>query len=309
MPTPTTSDLHIDAALTNVSVKYQNADLVGEKICPPLTVKKDSDKYFVYGKQDLRLFNDLKAPGARAKQVEWSIDSTPTYSLEEHSLEMQLIDEVRDNTDDPIRYDADSTEYVSNMILLRVEKMIGDFLNDYTVNYEAGHSSAVATKWDVAAGDPLTDIDDAREVVRSKIGRYPNTMVVSPKVHKLLRKHSKLLEMYKYTKAGTLTADILKEIFEMKNYYVYGAGYISSAEGQAEVLADIWADNVALIYVPDNPGLKQLSFSYLFRKTGYRLVERWREAALRSDWIRVSDKYNLKSISTVAGYHLRDVLS
>jgi hypothetical protein len=306
MTQPTSRDLHIDAPLTNVSVKFNNAEMIGEKIVPVINVKKDSDKYFTYGRQDFRTYQTLRAPGTRAKQVEWTASASNTYTALEYSLEEQLIDEVRDNADDPIKYDADSVEIVTNMLMLDIEKKIADKLAD-TGNF-ASYSTPASLWADFVNSDPVKDIDDGKQTVKDAISLYPNTMVVSDKVHKLLRRHPKLLDMYKYTRGGTLTVDILKEIFEVQNYYVGGASYLSSKEGQTEVLANVWANNCALLYIPPSPGIKQITWSYLFRKQGYRMVERWREDALKSDWIRVSDKYDIKIISTLAGYLYQSVI-
>lgn len=308
MTQPTARDLHIDVALSNVSVKFNNAEMIGEKIVPVINVKKDSDKYFTYGRQDFRKYQTLRAPGTRAKQIEWTADANNTYTALEYALEEQLIDEVRDNADDPIKYDADSVEIVTNTLMLDIEAKIADKLAD-TSNFDTGNYGAPPTIWsDLINSDPVKDIDDAKQVVKDKISLYPNTMVVSDKVHKLLRRHPKLLEMYKYTRGGTLSVDILKEIFEVENYYVGGASYISTKEGQTETLSAVWANNCNLLYIPPSPGIKQITWSYLFRKQGYRMVERWREDALKSDWIRVSDKYDMKIISKLAGYLYTSVI-
>jgi len=297
---PQGQDVHVDSALTNVSVKYQNADLVGDKIFPVISVKKDSDLYFKYGKQDFRIYDDLRAPGARAKRFEWKIEKSLPYALREHSLEEQLVDETRDNCDDPIKYDADSTELVTNALMLRVESDVAVMANDIS-NYASGHYQTPTLAWDRANSIPLDDIDNAKEIVRQKIFRKPNTLVVSEATHKVLRKHPQLLDLFKYTKGGTLQVDQLKSAFEVQNYVVYGAGVLTSAEGQSETFGQLWGKNAALLYVSPTPGLKQISFAYIFRKTGYRLVERWREDSTRSDWIRVSDKYEINLISNVAG--------
>ena len=45
---PEVSQVHIDAALSNVSVAYRNPAFVADAIAPPLAVRKQSDKYFIY---------------------------------------------------------------------------------------------------------------------------------------------------------------------------------------------------------------------------------------------------------------------
>jgi hypothetical protein len=308
MPTPTIKDLHIDQALTNISIKYNNAELIGEKIFPVVSVQKESNLIFKYGKQDFVLENDIRAPGTRAKQVEWKIEGTDRYAVVEHAYEMQLIDEVRNNADDPIKYDEDSVEYLTNKIKLNLEKNIADKVQNPD-NYPVDHVSSPDVKWNnYSNSDPLEDIEIAKEKIRSKIFVYPNTLIINDYTFRVLRRHPKLLEMYKYTKGGVLREEILKEIFEVENLLIGGAGIISSPEGSSEEISKLWGNNAILLYVTKTPGIKQLSYGYVFRLSGYPLVERWREDAVRSDWIRVSDKYDVKVIAPVAGYLLRNVI-
>jgi hypothetical protein len=308
MPTPTVRELHIDQALTNVSIKYQNAELIAEKIFPVVPVQKESNLIFIYGKQDFRLESDIRAPGSRAKQVEWNIEGTARYAVVEHAYEMQLIDEVRNNADNPIKYDEDSTEYLTNKIKLNLEKNVADVIQN-EVNYDSGNVSEVSTKWNnYANSDPLADIEAAKEVVRNKIFMYPNTLVINDYTFRVLRRHPKLLDMYKYTRGGVLTVDILKELFEVENLLIGGSGYLTSKKGKSDEIGRVWGNNAILLYVSKTPGIKQLSYGYIFRIAGFPLVERWRDDATRSDWIRVSDKYDIKVIAPVAGYLLKNVI-
>lgn len=311
MTTPATRDVHIDQALTNVSIKYKNMAFVGEQLFTPILVRKDSNLYFKYGKQDFRVFNTFRAPGTRAKQIEWTIEKSDAYSTKEHSLEMQLIDEIRDNADEPIRYDADSTEMVTNMLLLDLEKTLADIAQS-TDNYASGHSESLSgtDQWDdYTNSNPLKKIRDMKETIRSKIFMYPNVMIVSANVHNKLLDHPTITDRIKYTQLGVVTEQLLARLFEIDKYLVAGGGYVSSAEGQTETLANIWDKSVVLAYVTPTPGIKQISYSYLFRREGYRLVERWRDDPLRSDWIRVSDKYDYHIIANTAGYLLKTVIS
>ena len=44
---PAISQIHIDQALTNVSVMYRNQSYVADQVLPSLPVAKRSNKYFV----------------------------------------------------------------------------------------------------------------------------------------------------------------------------------------------------------------------------------------------------------------------
>ena len=50
MPSPTARQSHIDAALTNVSIAYANAEYIFDQIFPIVPVAKQSNKFFVFPK-------------------------------------------------------------------------------------------------------------------------------------------------------------------------------------------------------------------------------------------------------------------
>lgn len=63
---PAISQIHIDQALTNISVMYRNASYVADEVFPILPVSKRSNKYF------------LKKPGKpivyrRARDCLWEV--------------------------------------------------------------------------------------------------------------------------------------------------------------------------------------------------------------------------------------------
>lgn len=307
MPNPTASDLHVDVGLTGISQKYTNKLLIAEQIVPQVVVKKDSDLIFRYGKQSLRIDSSVRAPGTRAKQVDFTIDTTSAYKLVPHAYEGQIIHEVRDNADDPIKFEADVTEFVTEKLNIDLEKNI---LTEVQTAGNYGSTSSPTNKWnDYTNSDPIDDIDDAKNIIKTASLQIPNTMVMSWETAQVLRRHTKLLEFYKYTKGGKLSLDQLRELFEIEKLLISEAGYLSSKEGQTDALSAIMSDNVALMYVAPTPGLKQLSWGYLFRKQGYRMVERWYEAPVKSDFIRVEDKYDFQVIATNAGYLYTNVLA
>ena len=45
MANPVKRDVHIDAILSNVSVKYGNGEAIADIVFPRVKVKKESDKY------------------------------------------------------------------------------------------------------------------------------------------------------------------------------------------------------------------------------------------------------------------------
>jgi hypothetical protein len=82
MPQPTAGDVHVNAALTNISVAYiQSAEgFVADKVFPIVPVDQQSNFYYTYTQNDW--FRDEakpRAPGAESAGGGFSL-STATYS-------------------------------------------------------------------------------------------------------------------------------------------------------------------------------------------------------------------------------------
>jgi len=307
---PTLTDVHIDTPLSNVSIKYQNALYVAEKLFPAVTVNKESDKYFKYGKEDFRIYKALRADGAEAQEVDWSV-STDSYSCDEYALSKLVTDRMRDNADNPLKPDIDTTEYLTNMILLQLENKIMSIATD-TNNYASGHYETLSgtDQWDdYENSDPRKTISDAKSVIAKKIGQDPNTIIVGKEVHEKLKYHPKILDAIKYTNLGVATVDLLKQLFEVDNYYVAGALYETATEGQTSSLNYLWGKNLIVAYVAPNVGLKVLTFGVTFRKTGYRRVKKWREEKRNGDMIEVADLFVPKVVCSDAAYLLKSVVA
>ena len=52
MATPTVNDVHINAAMGNVSIAYKNGLYIADQVFPIIPVAKKSDFYFVYTASD-----------------------------------------------------------------------------------------------------------------------------------------------------------------------------------------------------------------------------------------------------------------
>ena len=103
MASPTTGQVHIDKAMTNVSIAYRNANYIGDQVFPVVPVQKISDKYFTFDKGDW--FRDeagLRSPGTVGPIVEFSLGSA-AYSCQPIAAGMWVADEVVDNADAPLQ--------------------------------------------------------------------------------------------------------------------------------------------------------------------------------------------------------------
>lgn len=303
---PTNGDVYVDAALTDFSLGYQNAELIFPKVFPKVTVAQDTGYYFEFGKQAFRRHSTAWSGKTRANQMEWTITKTGSYTLAYHALEMQISWDERENADSAVDYDMTSTQMVLDAMDLDEEISTAEALTT-TSNFASYVAKPPTGDWSDPASRPDIDVKNWKEIVRGQVGRAPNKMIVGAAVHANLSIHPALLKYLRVTD-GVLTVQQLSLIFGI-DYIVGGAVYLSSSEGSTDVFADVWGNAVVLVYTPPVAALRQLSFGYSIEKKNHPIVERWSEQAIHSDWVRPIRKYQKKVVCTYAGYLCQDALT
>jgi hypothetical protein len=305
---PTVRDTHVDAILTNISIAYKNASFIADKIFPIVPVKKESDKYFKYGKERFNLPETIRAPKTRSKEIDWAV-STDNYSCEEYALSIAIDDRERENADNPIDLDTDSTEIVTDILQLGYEKRVADIVTN-AANYPVGHKKTLAgtSQWsDTANSTPVRDVEDSKKALED-VGLVANTIILPNSVFHKLKENGDIIERIKYSERGIVTLDLLKSLFDVENIYLANSKYNTANPGQSPSLTDVWTDNVWIGYVAKKTSLKQLTFGYTFRARKFE-VRRWREDDRHSDVIEPSVVQDEKLVAADAGYLIQDALA
>src|SRR6266542_2232566 len=112
-------NVHIDQVMTNISLGWPNNGLVGGNLFPTVPVRKQSDKYYVFGREAwMAETSDYRAPGTEANEIPGLQLSTEPYYAQEHALQIPITDEERENADPPLAPDRDGTELVTSKIML-----------------------------------------------------------------------------------------------------------------------------------------------------------------------------------------------
>lgn len=300
---------HIDQVLTQISIGYPNNEFVGPAFFPEVPVMKQSDKYSIWGRESwvLEPGVDFRAPGAESYEIPGVKRSLSPYYAQEHSLQIAVTDEERENADAPLAPDRDGTELVTAKLLLGRELEMKGILHT-TGNYASGHTVTLSgtSQWSDYTGTskPTKDVKDGRRMVHSKLFREITKTMIPWQVMSYLEDHPEFIDRIKYSQMGVVTKDIIGTVMGISNIVVPEVGYNSAAMGLTETLAYLWGKNVVMAYVPDRPGMKIPAFAYEFcwkYKGGpTQITERWRENRRKSDIIRVSRRWDIK-ITTVDG--------
>jgi hypothetical protein len=317
-------NVHIDVVLTNISVGWPNNSFVGPILFPSVPVGKQSNKYYIFGREAWQPepFGDIRAPGSIANEIPGLNVSTDTYFCDEHSLQIPVTDEERENADQPLRPDQDGTELVTSKLMLQRELSIFNVVSDTSLyNSDLVVTLSGTSQWsDYVNSNPIQDMRQALRGVHSFLFMEPTHAIIPYLVMSELEDHPDFIERIKYSERGIVTPDIIAAVIGIQNVVVPGVGYNATANpGQAASLQYLWGKDVIFAYVPARPGLKTPAFGYEFT-FGYgsampQVVERWRENQRKSDIIRVSRRYDLKLVAldedglSIAGYIIASAIA
>lgn len=332
MPSPTQSDLHVNIPLTNVSVAYvQSADsYIADKVFPKVPVKKQSDLYWKYSKSDWRRTDVKKrAPSTETPGVGWTVD-TDTYFTTVYGVHKDIDDQIRSNADSNFNLDRDSTEFITNQMLLQrdIDWTNAFFTTGVWANERAGVASSPSTNqfiaWDIAGSDPLGIMADLIIDFRRLTGFAPNVGVMGAYVMAALKQHPDIIDRIKFTQRGVVTEDLIATLFDIDELYV---SYATMASGpqtgdartqDAAATYDFITDATSflLAYVPPGPSLMTPSAGYTFTWSGYLggnaegvRIKRFRMENIASDRIEAEMTYDMKVVCPDLGLFMTDVVS
>lgn len=274
---PDRSDLHIDKALTNMSVQYlqDESNFIAGQVFPMVPVQKQSDRYFVYKKEDwFRDDAQERAPGTESAGGDYDIDNTPTYFCRKYAFHKDVFEEDRANADDPLTPDEDAVAFVTDKILLNKENNWARtfFKTGVWGTDLQGAATAAAGQvvyWDdYANSSPIEDITAASTAQAEVTGKRPNTIVMGRRAYDALKNHPDFLDRVKYTQKGVVTTDLIAQMFDVDRVLVANAIQNTAKKGQQAAMSFILGNHVLLCYTTNAPRLKTATAGYTFVWTG-----------------------------------------
>lgn len=312
MPQPTTTDVHVDAILTNISVAYiqEQGNFIANTVFPSVPVEKQSDKFFKYTKGDwFRDEAQLRAPATESAGSGYGL-STDNYSTKVYAFHKDVDDQVRANSDTPLNPDRDATTFVTQRMLLRQEI---DWSSTYFTTGVWATDKTGGTDFTVwsnyTSSDPIEDIEAGKSTMLTSTGFMPNTLVLGYDVFRQLRHHPDVVDRIKYTSSEVPAEGILSRLFGVDRVLVTRAIKNSGAEGAADSFAQVHGKNAALYYVAPSPGLLTPSAGYQFVWRGVSDgmgqnigITRFRMPELRADRIEAQMAWDYKVVSSDLGY-------
>jgi len=110
-------DVVIDPALSNVSIKYTNSAFIADMILPVVKVSKQTGKYYIYDKSNLRIDATTRAAGAGANEIDFGL-STASFACDDHALKSFVADEIQDQAEAALNPLIDETETITEKLML-----------------------------------------------------------------------------------------------------------------------------------------------------------------------------------------------
>jgi hypothetical protein len=303
----------IDPILTTAAQGFKNSDFIGDALFPAVPVAARGGKIITFGREDFELYSTVRAPGAATKRVQFGY-SGAAFALEDHSLEGVVpVENSEEAAAVPgISLGNAAVRKTQNIIGLRKEKAQADLATN-AANYAASNKVTLAgtDQWSdyvAAASDPSDDIEVAKEAVRNKVGKRPNTVVLGPLVWSKLKYHPKMIDRIKYTGRDSLTLDMVAALWEVKRVIVGDAVYMTGAGLQT----DVWGKFAVVAYteigsLADN-GLP--SYGYTYQLSGYPFVEQPYYDRNAKSWVYpVTDSLQPVIAAALAGYLISAVVA
>lgn len=323
MPQPTRGQVHVNQALTDVSVAYLQADskYIARQVFPMLPVEFQSDEYFVYPKD--QWFTDemaQRAPGEPSAGSGYDI-STDTYACKVYALHKLVPDQIVANSDPAIDNDADATRWLTQKYLINLEKRWASafFTTGTWTGSSTGGDITPGNLWDTAAGNPVLDVQKELDATEEKTSFRPNVMVVTPGVNRALRNNEDIKDRLKYVmpfKEADITDELMAQVLGVGKYLVARATHNSAVEGATANMSYIMnGQDAALYYAAPTPGLMVPTAGYTFTWSNLipggsgQTITSWRDNDRKSQKIEIEASDSLKLVASDLGVYFDGVIS
>lgn len=282
IPQPTYSDVHVQAALTQISVAYiqDEAHFIADRVFPIVPVVHQADKYYVFSKDDfLRDEAQLRADATESAGGGWTL-TTQAYSAQVWAWHKDIGEQTRRNADPAIDIDVVTTKKVMQTLLIRRDRF---FMTTYmTTSVWGTDVTGAATgtpgttstvQWnDEANSDPITDINVGQTTILQNTGYEANLLLFSYPVYQALRKHPLIIDRIKYTTptfGGTITPQLLAMLFDVDEVLVSKAVYNSATEGATGSYSFVMGKTALLCHRASAPSMMEASAGYIFSWSGF----------------------------------------
>jgi len=301
---------------TTIAQGYQNSELVGMNLFPRVSVGARAGKVISFSKEQFMQYANMQRnPGSRTPRVQFGYSGLD-YALNDYSIEGTLPKEIREEQLDPSKgFTIDGATVAINnamdIIALRLEIQQADLattLANYPTSNRITLSGTSQFSDFTGTSNPVKVVEDAKEAIRSQIGKRPTALVMGAAVFASLKQHPVIVDRIKYTGRDVATTDLLASLFGVPNVYVGEAVKASDAG----VFSDVWGKHMVLAYAETGSLAERgrPSYGYTYNLSGYPMSEQAYYENNEKTWcFPVSAAESPVIASNVAGYLVQNAVA
>ena len=299
----------VDPILSTHARGYMNADMVGSALFPTVEMPTRGAKRIEFGRDAFRRRRTRRAPGTQIAQMTFGYEGKPVM-LHQEALQAITPTEYQEEARAVPNIDLqrESVDVVLAVIALEKEIQQAEVARN-AASYAATNKVALAGdfKWSDPDSNPKEQVFDAKEVIRKRIGRRPNTLLVAGGVGSALGKHPKILDHFKHTNSSAISLAMLASYFDIAN--VVSGDAIYDTDDATSV--DVWGGDAILAYVPaaGQRNMRLPSYGYTYQLRGHPAVGAidWDKDLL--SWTNnVIDEFSAELVGADAGFLFQGAL-
>ena len=262
----------IDPVLSKIAQGFLNGDLIGSALFPVVPVNQRAGKVVQFGKEAFLTYETARAPGTKVNRIDIGYGSQ-NFALVDHAISGRVPVELMEEAEavPGINLASAALETARRALALRLERDQGALATNAAL-FAASNKQTLSGTSQISdpLGDPITLVEDAKNVIRGKIGVRGNTVIMGAAVFNKIKTNPKVIDRIKYTGRDIPTLELLASLFDVKRVLIGDA--IQSDD--AGVVTDVWGKSLIVAYT-DLGTLAEMgrpSFGYTYQLNGYPAV-------------------------------------
>jgi hypothetical protein len=278
-------DLRVsDPVITSVVQGYVQEESIAPFVAPVVPVYARAGRIVKFTKEQFVVVDTSRAPGEEIKKLTVSY-TNENYTVNQHAAAGKVTEEEYEEAAanvSGIDLRIAAAQRATQAVMQSWEREVVSTITNPAL-YEADCVQALAgtDKFNDPVSDPDQVISAAKEAVRSQIGLYPNSAVISPKVFNALKNHPLYRDRIKYTSSGSVNLDMLATWLDLsRGIKVASRVYLDPVTNK---LVDFMTDDMVLFYSPEGdvgrgfmptPGASKETpaYAYTYSLSGYPIA-------------------------------------
>lgn len=298
----------VDPVLTEVAQGYRHPNRIGHMVFPRVPVPTSGGQIIQFGKESFRKVDYSRAPGTRAKQIDFGYEGDP-YALINKGVDAKVPREHQRDAQRVPGINLATRAVNTTMSALELELEIDQAEKAFdATQYAAANKTTLSgtTQWSDPDSNPIEQIDDYRDTVAGLVGIRPNGLTLGRKAWRLLKNHALVVGRFKHTTSAALTEELVAALLQLEFIAVGQAVYADDNDN----FVDVWDENKALLtYSNLAPmGREEPSYGYSYTLEGHPLVSEPYWSGGERSWLYPTDYERAPVIASAeSGFLIQDV--